>query len=88
MASISIYGSGFQSRGDGGDIESTLTLSEDEYNEIKDIAVELGKDLDELELDDLPCGIVEQMEKQLDDDWGFVDGESWNTMVNGFSINE
>ena len=88
MASIHIYGHGFQTRGDGGEIESTLILSEEEFNEIKDIAVEQGIDLDELELDDLPRYILEQMEKTLDNDWGFVDGESYNTMVNGFSINE
>lgn len=88
MASINIYGHGFQTRGDGGEIESTLILSGEEYSEIKNIAAEHGKDIDELVLDDLPRDIIDRMEEKLEDDWSFVDGESYNTMVNGFSISE
>ena len=88
MATINIYGSGYQSPGDGGDIESTMDLTDEEFEEIKSIAAELDKDLDELDYDDLPSEIRDRMEQTLDDEWGYVDGESWNTMVNGFSISE
>ena len=88
MATINIYGSGYQSPGDGGDIESTMDLSDEEFEEIKSIAEELDKELDELEYDDLPSEIRDRMEQTLQDEWGYVDGESWNTMVNYFSISE
>jgi hypothetical protein len=88
MATINIYGSGYQSPGDGGDIESIMEISIEEFEEIKSIAEELGKELDELDYDDLPDDIRDRMEKTLDDEWGYVDGESWHTMVNGFSISE
>ena len=88
MATIHIYGSGYQSPGDGGDIESTMYISDEELEEIKSIATMFDKELDDLEYDDLPSCISDRMEKTLDDEWGFVDGEYWNTMVNGFSIEE
>ena len=88
MATINIYGSGYQSPGDGGDIESIMEISIDEFEEIKSIAEELGKELDDLDYDELPDDIRDRMEKTLDDEWGYVDGESWHTMVNGFSISE
>ncbi len=88
MATINIYGSGYQSPGDGGDIESIMEISIEEFEEIKSIAEDLGKELDELDYDDLPDDIRDRMEKTLDDEWGYVDGESWHTMVNGFSISE
>ncbi len=88
MATINIYGSGYQSPGDGGDIESIMEISIEEFEEIKSIAEDLGKDLDELDYGDLPDDIRDRMEKTLDDEWGYVDGESWHTMVNGFSISE
>ena len=88
MATINIYGSGYQSPGDGGDIESIMEISIEEFEEIKSIAEERGKELDELDYDDLPDDIRDRMEKTLDDEWGYVDGESWHTMVNGFFISE
>jgi hypothetical protein len=88
MATINIYGSGYQSPGDGGDIESIMEISIEEFEEIKSIAEELGKELDDLDYDELPDDIRDRMEKTLDDEWGYVDGESWHTMVNGFSISE
>ena len=88
MATINIYGSGYQSPGDGGDIESIMEISTEEFEEIKSIAEELGKELDDLDYDDLPDDIRDRMEKTLDDEWGYVNGESWHTMVNGFSISE
>ena len=88
MATIYIYGSGYQSRGDGGDIESSMDISDEEFEEIKSIASELEKDLDDLQFDDLPSYIRDRMEKTLDEEWGYVEGEYWNTMVNGFSISE
>ena len=86
MATINIYGSGYQSPGDGGDIESIMEISDEELEEIKSIAADLDKNLDELDYDDLPSEIRDRMEQTLDSEWGYVDGESWNTMVNGFSI--
>ncbi len=88
MATINIYGSGYQSPGDGGDIESIMEISIDEFEEIKSTAEDLGKELDDLDYDELPDDIRDRMEKTLDDEWGYVDGESWHTMVNGFSISE
>ena len=88
MAYIVIYGQGYQSPGDGGDIESTMDLSDEDYEEIKSIAKENEKDIDELDFDDLPSHIREQMEEKLDEEWGFVDGESWHTFVSGFSVVE
>ncbi len=86
MATIYIFGSGYQSPGDGGDIESIMEISDEEFEEIKVIAADLEKDLNELDYDDLPLEIRDRMEQTLDDEWGFVDGEYWHTMVNGFSI--
>ena len=88
MATINIYGSGYQSPGDGGDIESIMEISIEEFEEIKSTAEDLGKELDDLDYDELPDDIRDRMEKTLDDEWGYVDGESWHTMVNGFSISE
>ena len=88
MATINIYGSGYQSPGDGGDIESIMEISIDEFEEIKSTAEDLGKELADLDYDELPDDIRDRMEKTLDDEWGYVDGESWHTMVNGFSISE
>lgn len=88
MATIIIYGSGYQSPGDGGDIESTIEISDEELEEIKSIAAYLDKELDDLVFDDLPSYIRDRMEKTLDDEWGYVDGETWHTMVNGFSFSE
>lgn len=88
MACIRVYGQGYQSPGDGGDIESTLDITDEELEEIKAIAKEKDLDLDELEFDDIPGHIMEQMEKALEDEWGYVDGEYWHTFVSGFSIVE
>ena len=93
MATINIYGSGYQSPGDGGDIESIMEISIDEFEEIKSTAedlvtLQLSKARMEASQVLLPDDIRDRMEKTLDDEWGYVDGESWHTMVNGFSISE
>lgn len=88
MVTITIYGQGYQSPGDGGDIESTIGIKDSEYEVIKALAKELGKDVDELDFYDLPDDLQKRMEEQLDDDWGIQDGEEWHTFVNGFSIEE
>ena len=89
MASTHIIELGVQNP-DGVEIKFKyrFILSEEAFNEIKDIAVEQGKALDEIELDDLPRYIQKLIKGTLEKDWGFVDGESYNAIVNGFSINE
>ncbi len=86
MVTVTIFGQGYQSPGDGGDIESTMWLSDEEYEVIQSLAKKLDKDIDELSFYDLPDNLQERMEKVLNDDWGFQEGEKWNTFVNGFSI--
>ena len=86
MINITIYGQGYQSPGDGGHIESTISIDNSEYEVIIATAKELGMDVDELNFEDLPCELQERMEKELNDEWGFYDGEEWNTFVTGFSI--
>lgn len=86
MRTITIYGQGYQSPGDGGDIETTISIEDSKYEEIKTIAKDLGMDVNELDFEDLPSDLQERMEKELYDEWGFSEGEEWHTFVTGFSI--
>ena len=48
MVLVTIYGQGYQSPSDGGDIESNLPLSDEELKEIESTAKELDMEVDEL----------------------------------------
>lgn len=88
MAQIDIHGQAYQSSGDGGDVFSSISISEAEMESIREIAREKEVEIDELKLDDLPSDIRERMEDELRNDWEYSEGGPWNTFVSGFSIEE
>ena len=94
MYDITIYGQAYETAGDGGDLETSITISDEEYEEIKAIADEQECDINDLSVDDLPSGILQQMEDAVQeeaesygDDWG-CPIENISSFVSGFSIDE
>ena len=88
MAQINIDGQAYQSPGDGGDVYSSISISDEEMEAIREIAREKEVEIEDLELDDLPSDIRERMEDELRNDWEYSEGGPWNTFVSGFSISE
>ena len=87
MITITIYGQGYQSPGDGSDIQSTISIDDKEYERIMSRAIRMGKCIDEMDFGDLTKDLQRRMERKLKAEWGYHDGEEWNTFVSHFSIN-